>query len=134
MLPFTVQASETNTEITYFEDGSYVVSETEIATTRMLTKVGSRSDTYYSADDVPQWKISVTGEFLYDGNTVTCTYASGVTTIYNTSKWSKTSDRASCSGNAAIYTATFDYSVFGITTHTYTWSVVLNCDENGNFY
>lgn len=134
LLPFSAQATETSTERTYFEDGSYVVTETTISTTRMLTKVGSRTRTYYSADDIRQWKITITAEFLYDGTTATCTYASGTTTIYNTSHWRKVSDYASYSGNNGRYTATLEHIVLGVTVDTFDTYVDISCDENGNFY
>ena len=132
MVPFTAQAAEADTQIEYFEDGSYLVTETEIINTRMLTKVGSKTATYYNANDEIQWKVYVTGEFLYDGTTSTCTYASGTTTIYNTSYWRKNTDYTTYNGNSATYTVIFDYYVLGFHTDTLDCSIPITCDENGN--
>lgn len=132
LLPITAYASETSTEITYFEDGSYIVTSIEHRTSRMLTKVSSKTSTYYSADDVPQFKVTITGEFLYDGTTVTCTYASGNTTIYEPSGWSKVTERTRLSGNTATHTTTFNNLLFGIVVDTFDFSVTITCDENGN--
>ena len=132
MIPFTAQASENTLTVDYFDDGSYLVTRISNIDSRMLTKVSTKTREYYSADDVIQWKISVMGEFLYDGNTCTCTYASGTTTIYATGFWGKNSDSASYSGNSATYTVVFDRKFMGITTNTVTQVLTITCDENGN--
>ena len=131
-VPFSAHATENNTTITHFLDGSYLVTDIQVSNTRMLTKVGSKTDTYYSSDNVAQWKMVITAEFLYDGTTCTCTYASGITTIYNTSSWQKVFDRASYSGSSATYTTRFNYSTLGIVVNSYEYSAVLTCDKNGN--
>ena len=133
-IPFTAQATETTTNIQYFEDGSYLITEIVVSNTRSITKVAHKNDTYYSSTDVPQWKISVTGEFLYDGTTSTCTYATGTCTIYVTSDWAFISESSSANGNTATYYATISKQVFGINIDPRTHSVSVTCDENGNCY
>ena len=132
VVPMTAHATETSTSIRYFEDGSYLVTEIEVSATRMLTKVGSKTSTYYSADHEPQFKLSITGEFLYDGTTVTCTYASGTTTVYEPNSWRKISDWISYSGNAATYTTTFDSLFLGVVVDTFNSYVMISCDPDGN--
>ena len=132
VIPISVQAAETITTVEYLEDGSYIVTEITESYTRMLTKVGSKTRTYYDTRGNLEWKIVVTGEFLYDGTTATCTYATGTTTIYQTARWYKISDGASYSGNAATYSVTCGYKDLGVTTGTESYSVTLHCDQNGN--
>ena len=132
MNPFAAQAAETDRMVIHYEDGSYLVIENEVSNTRITTKVGSKTAEYYSANDEIQWKMTITGEFLYDGNTCTCTYASGTTTIYATSLWGKNSDSASYSGNSGTYTVVFNRKFMGITTNTVTQVLTITCDENGN--
>ena len=132
MVPLTAQASENTVTVEYFDDGSYLVTTISSIDARILTKVSTKTREYYSADDVIQWKMTVTGEFLYDGTTCNCTYASGTTTIYATSLWGKNSDSASYSGNSGTYTVVFNRKFMGITTNTVTQVLTITCDENGN--
>lgn len=132
-IPGTAQASETTTSIQYFEDGSYLVTNITVDSSRMTTKVASKDHTYYSADSELQWKIVVTGEFLYDGITSTCTYATGTYTIYEPGTWGFVSQHSSYSGNTATHTVTFKSLYLGVTIGTTPFSVSLTCDENGNF-
>ena len=131
-LPLQAQASEAEGNVVYFEDGSYLITEITESNSRMMTKVGTKTDTYYSASGVIQWKISVTGEFICDGTTVTCTYATGTTTIYNHTNWYKISDSATYGGTAATYYVTFGSKTDGITIGKPSFSLTLYCDENGN--
>ena len=130
--PFHAHATNVNSQAEYFDDGSYLIVEVDVHSTRMLTKVGNKTATYYSADNEIQWKMFITGEFLYDGATVTCTYASGTTTIYKTSLWRKVSDNTVYSGNTATYTTTFDSLFMGVTVEQGSYSLHITCDENGN--
>lgn len=132
VLPIPAQASETRSTVVYFEDGSYLVTEITESNNRMLTKVGTKTNTRYDANDVIQWKMTVTGEFLYDGTSVTCTYATGTTTIYNHTNWYMISDSATYGGTAATYLVTFGSRNLGITIGKPSFSLTLYCDENGN--
>jgi hypothetical protein len=76
--------------------------------------------------------MTVMGEFVYDGTTCMCTYASGYYTIYNTSAWNFISDSASWGNNCATYTATFGYRVLGATASTKTFNLTMHCDQDGN--
>lgn len=127
-----VDAAEMRTTVTYLEDGSYIVTEIRESTTRAMTKVGDKTDMYYSATHELQWKMTVTGEFLYDGTTATCTYATGTVTIYNTDDWYFISDSSYCSQNTATYSVTFGRTALGVTTSRPTYSVSVSCDKNGN--
>ncbi len=132
VVPFPVQGAQTETTVEYLEDGSYIVTVIEERAGRMMTKVGSRTSTYYSADDELQWKMSVAGEFQYDGTTCICTYATGDVTIYNPGIWYFISDDSRCNQNMAIYSVTFGMKALGITVERPTCSVRLTCDPNGN--
>jgi len=131
-VPFNAQAAETTTTVQYFEDGSYIVTEITVSNSRSITKVASKNKTYYDTNDQIQWKITVTGEFLYDGATATCTYSSGTYTIYATDKWQYSSGYSSYSGNSATYTATLLRLTLGIVVDRPTFSVTVTCDPNGN--
>ena len=131
-LPLQAQASEAEGNVVYFEDGSYLVTEITESNSRMMTKVGTKTRTYYSASGVIQWKISVTGEFICDGTTVTCTYATGTTTIYNHTNWYKISDSATYGGTAATYYVTFGSKNLGVTIGKLSYDVTLHCDPDGN--
>lgn len=131
-LPLQAQASETESDVVYFEDGSYLITEITESNGRMLTKVGTKTRTYYSASGVIQWEMIVNGEFLYDGTTVTCTYASGSTTIYNHTNWYMISDSATYGGTAATYYVTFGSKNLGVTIGKPSYSLTLYCDVNGN--
>lgn len=133
-LSISVQATDLTVQIEYLPDGSYFITETQVYNTRALTKVGDRSVTYYSANDEPQWKMTVTGEFIYDGTTCTCTYATGTYTIYNTSFWYCNSANASNSDNMANYTAVIGRKGLGVQASPTTYSLPLYCDKDGNLY
>lgn len=132
LFAFSVQATEQSVQIEYFPDGSYLVTEIRVPNARMQTKVVEKYATFYSEDDVPQWKMTVMGEFLYDGNTSSCTYASGYYTIYNTNLWHFVSDSASWGVNRATYTVVLERRMLGITGSRTTYELSMYCDPNGN--
>lgn len=132
VMPISVQGAQTHTTVEFFEDGSYNVTTIEESAGRMMTKVGSKKTSHYSSNHELEWVITVTGEFLYDGTTSTCTYASGVVTIVYTAGWYFISDHSSWSGNTANYYVTFGQKALGVTIDRPTCSVSLSCDENGN--
>ena len=134
---FPVMAAEekTTTTVEYLEDGSYIVTTIEVRDThgaRTNTKVGSKTRSYYSANDVLLWKMTVTGEFQYDGTTSSCTYASGVTTVYDTPHWEVINESSTAGDTTAYYTATFARWSLGVAIGNTTYGVSITCDANGN--
>ena len=126
---------ETAATVEYLPDGSYIVTVVEEQDThgvRSNTKVGSKTRSYYSASDVLQWKMTVTGEFLYDGTTATCTYASGVINVVNTSHWEVINESATAGDTTAYYTVTFTLWSLGVPIGDTTYGVSISCDANGN--
>lgn len=62
-----------NTEYTYFPDGSYIISviadepsNNNLYTTYARTATKSKTSTYYSNSNVKLWYVKVTGTFTYN--------------------------------------------------------------------
>jgi len=135
--PAMAAEEEIASTVEYMEDGSYIVitiEEMDRRGARTSTKVGSKSASYYSADDVLLWEISVTGEFQYDGTTSSCTYASGITTVYDTARWKITNESATAGDTTAYYTVTFARWSLGVVIDRPAYSISISCDPNGNLY
>ena len=135
VFPVTAAEAETGTTVEYLPDGSYIVTVIEEQDThgaRTNTKVGSKTRSYYSSENILRWKMTVTGEFQYDGTTSCCTYASGVTTVYNTTLWQVTSESATTGDTTAYYSVTFARWALGVVIERPTYGVSLTCDQNGN--
>ena len=135
--PVTAVEGNSTTTVEYLPDGSYIVTvieEQDTHGTRTNTKVGSKATSCYSSDDVLQWTMTVTGEFLYDGTTATCTYASGVTTVYVTPHWKVTQESSTVGDSTAYYTVTFARWELGVVIQRPTYGVSISCDPDGNLY
>ncbi len=114
--------------ITFFEDGSYCVTtiivESDLSSRSTVT--GTKSKTYYTADDNPIYSVSVKGTFTYDGTTATATSAYYSYQVFS-NLWSFSSGHAACSGNTATATCTF--LLLGVISRTA--SVSLVCSPTG---
>ena len=71
-----------DTNITYFEDGSYVVDLIEaspiLVRGSVYTRTGSKTRTFYDSDNVVKWKFIVYGTFeVNSGVSAKCTIAIG---------------------------------------------------------
>lgn len=120
------------TEVIYFEDGSYITfTIEEIGTRASGTKTGTKACTYTDSDGDVNWQAVLTGTFSYTGTSATCTASSCSITIYNDA-WYTVSKSATRSGNTASAAITMGRKVLGITVtkKDYQWS--LSCDNNGN--
>ena len=125
-------ASDSETKVTYFEDGSYLVETIEESRTRASgTKTGTKTQTYYGSDGESAWKAVLTGTFTYTGSSATCTASSVSVTIYDTS-WYTISKSASRSGNTASATVTMGCKLLGVTIDKVTTTPTLTCDKDGN--
>ena len=111
-------------------DGSYYVITLTVDETR-ASKTGAKTYTYYSSDDVIQWKVRLQGSFTYNGSTSTCTNASHSVTIYNDA-WYVYTQNSYKSGNKAIADVTMKKKFLGVVTSTRDVHIELACDKNGN--
>lgn len=132
LIPFNSNAKTDDVEITYFQDGSYLVTEVIRNITRASGMVsGSKPSTYYNNSGVAQWKAVLNGTFSVSSSGATCTSASMNVTIYDSS-WYTISKSATKSGNVAKGSATIGRKVAGVTVSSIPVSLTLSCDSNGN--
>lgn len=133
LIPSSFAAEMINdTDIIYFEDGSYLTFTIEEISARASgTKTGTKACTYTDSDGAVRWQAVLTGTFTYTGTTATCTASSCSITIYDDA-WYTVSKSATRSGNTANAAITMGRKVLGITVtkKDYQWS--LSCDKNGN--
>lgn len=131
---FTVNcfAAESETTVTYFEDGSYIIDTIEISGARASGSIsGSKTRSYYDENGNLDWKAVLNGSFSYTGSSATCTSSSVNVTVYDSS-WYTVSKSASKSGNTANASVTMGRKVLGVTVEQKSISISLSCDKNGN--
>lgn len=137
LLPVNALAVEDNqkqSEVIYFEDGSYLtVQLSELDTRASGSKSGKRTYTYHTNDGVSQWDAVLYGTFSYTGSSSTCTDSSCSVTIYK-SDWYTISKSAGKSGNTATASVTMGRRLLGVTVDKVPISLELSCDANGNLY
>jgi len=123
-----------NQNITYYIDGSYVIStlsdDSSQNAAKASTKVGSRTNSFFNSNNVLQWTVKVTGTFSYTGSTSTCTASSVSYTIYNDS-WKMKSAVASKSGATAIGDFTVKYYLLLIPVQTEILRLTVKCSPSG---
>ena len=132
-LPFGTMAENNqsaNEERIYFEDGSYLVITVESTETRSYTQTRYKNETYYDANGVIQWRITLMGIFTYNYSTATCDHAEVSVTIYD-SDWYVVSRSAYASGNKAAGTVVLGQRVLGVTIGESTHRVSLTCTPDG---
>lgn len=137
-MPFSANAKSINsnlndsTEIEYFSDGSYMVTtyETDTIMTLSTTVSKTKSVTYYSGSDVPQYKFALSGTFSYNGTSATCTSATHSTVIYN-DEWYVSSASSSKSANQAFGDATFKRKFLFVVIDTMDVALTLTCSPTG---
>lgn len=122
--------ANSNVDVVYYEDGSYlvreVITESALKSRGTQTKTGSCVTTYYNASDVAMWDITLTGTFSYNGSTATALSASYSYNIYS-SAWAFKSANAYCQENKAIVDGVFVHAFF--IPHDTT--VTLTCSPTG---
>ena len=134
-LPFgasAAQETQTNDNIIYMDDGSYIVIEISENLSRSTTVKNTKTYTYYSSSGNEEWKAVLSGTFTYNGTTSTCTASSFDVTITNTN-WYLASQTVGKSGNSATVEYTMGRKFLGITVDKRALSMTLTCDTNGNF-
>ena len=125
------EASERQTVIT-FEDGSYIeVHLNEDSSRATNTKSGSKTYSYYDANDNREWQAKLSASFTYDGTTSSCSSASCTVTIYE-SQWYEVSKTTTRSGNTATTELTMGQTFWGITIAKPEYTITLTCDKDGN--
>lgn len=131
---FAQTAAQPETEIQYFDDGSYLVVETQdngISLFASGTKSKAKTGYYYNNDNELQWSVTLNATFKYTGSSASCTSASTSYKIYD-SAWKVKEATATRSGR----TATGDFLVkkywLGIITKTVPLTITISCDNNGN--
>ena len=136
---FAVENIDTDTyqyEYTYFEDGSYFVTEITDESTfvnaRSTTTTKSKTGTYYNSSNVALWYVKVTGTFTYGSGTSSCTSSSVSSGSYSSS-WKVTDTSASKSGATATAKGTGRHYLNGVVIESIPSTVNLTCDANGNF-
>jgi len=131
-LPLFASATQnTNEDIIYMDDGSYIIVTIDSMDTRATgSKTGSKSYNFYSSNDELEWKAVLSGTFTYNGTSATCTSSSCNITVYQ-NNWYEISKTATRSGNTAYATFTMGRKVLGITVSKKDYSLTLSCDANG---
>ena len=128
-----VSAANNNIEVEHLSDGGYFITEiiendSPEETRAAGSKTGSKIGWYYDEQGNACWYVRVTASFSYNGSTSIC---SGVIICADkaSSGWEiavKTTSRTENSGTAS---ATARHSSDG---KTFTKTVTLTCDKNGN--
>ena len=135
LIPVVAASAEQSTEpdeVIWLENGDYIIVTTQtISTYASGTITKNKHGTYYGADDNPEWKVTLTGTFTYNGTSSTCTSSSCSVSIYD-NHWYLVSKSAGKSGNTATATATLGYKSLGVTVGKRTYNLTLTCDKNGN--
>lgn len=132
MVPIRTFAATNEILVTQFEDGSYMTDTLSVQEVRASgTKTGTRTRSYYAADNTLLWQVILTGKFSYTGSGSFCTSSSVSTNIYS-SDWYTVSKSASKSGSTASGNAVIAEKLLGVTVDKVNVSLTLSCDANGN--
>lgn len=127
---FGVSAEQT--DVTYLEDGSYIVSELLIYDTRATSqRTATAIRRNYDDDGTLNWVITLTATFTYDGVTARCTHTDLDVTIYDSS-WYQISayhNRGAAQGYANVQ---LGRKVLGVTVEKPSYYLSLNCTPDGN--
>lgn len=129
-------AAETSSEVEYFADGSYLVTSVEEQAVMPLasTVKGQKTSTYYSASNVAQWYVRVTGTFTCGDGYAKCTGSSVSTKIYNTDSWEITHKSSTYYRNQASASVTVNQlRSNGSVVQTMYRTVTLTCSADGTF-
>lgn len=128
--------NDTSTTVTYFEDGSYIVttitSDNTLNRSSTFTKSGSKEVLYYNGEDELEWEYILYGEFnVVSGVSAVCTSATYSQAIYG-SRWSFSNGQATALGNTAYGVGNFTKKVLFITTSDVEIDISFTCDVYGN--
>ena len=108
-------ASNSNTQVEYFEDGSYCITVIEDCSNLNLSDIStastsktvskSKKTSYYSSSNAELWYVKVTGSFTYGNGSAVCN-SSSVTAESKNSNWKISNKSSGKSGNTATASAT----------------------------
>lgn len=122
----TTAHATSNTEIVYFEDGTYMEITTTVSSTSRGTIIDASKEYLCSRLNGDKlFSYTLYGRFEYTGTTSKATNVTSGHTIYD-SEWNFGSSRESYSGNTVYGSATFG----GPQIKTVGGSI--SCDKNGN--
>lgn len=125
-------APDTSGEITWFDDGSYLVTVISGNGSRALGSVTkTKTSTYHSSSGEALWVVAVTASFTYNNSVAICKSSSGDVTVYNDA-WYELSCSASRSGNTATCNAELGKKFLGVTVTRVPHAVTITCDKDGN--
>lgn len=116
--------------ITYFSDGSYMVTTIEVTETRQTraasgTVSGNKTRDYYNSSNQLVWSITVYGTFSFNGSSAEATDADYSYEVYS-SDWSFVSGSASYSGATATASGRFKHGLLSTNA-----TVSLTCSPSG---
>lgn len=129
---------ETKKEVSYLENGNYLVIKVKEQNSEIITrgtsyyKTGQLEVAEYNKNDKVLWTYTLTGTFLIEtGISCISTNATYSTEIYN-SVWSFSDGSTSYANNYVRGLGTFKRKILLITTQTIDIDVTLYCDSYGN--
>lgn len=126
------EASDEQTDIVYFDDGSSLtISIFQSGTRASGTQTGTKHYTYKDQSGEALWLAVIRGTFTYTGTTAVCTNSSCDVTVYD-SAWYEVSKTVGRSGATATCELTMGKKLLGITVSKKNVSMTLTCDANGN--
>lgn len=127
----SLRVSAEPTDVTYLEDGSYIVSELLIYDTRATNqRTATAIRRNYDDDGTLNWVITLTATFTYDGVTARCTATDLDVTIYDSS-WYEISayhNRSLAQGYANVQ---LGQKYMGVTVEKPTYHLTLTCTPDG---
>ena len=137
LLPVNAFAAEAPLDadnIIYYEDGSYITIEIDYTETRATSiRVGSKTYTYYNADNEELWRARLSATFQYDKvNPAVCTSCDCEITITDTT-WQIDTNEATKSGNTATAEVRMVKKFLGITINSQDVELTLSCSPTGDF-
>ena len=137
MFPQNVLASTPSTTSTkvcyeYLSDGSYFETTIDYSPSTRATMTGATKTTVYRSDSGQAlWYVRVIADFTFNGSSATCT-SSRVSAGSYVDSWRIINRYASKSGNPASATAVAAYYVNNSAIGSFTKTVTMHCDGNGN--
>ena len=132
-------AQDNNTSITYFDDGSYLVTTlipedepviSPYALTYNVNKTGITK--YYNDDGKLMWYLKVMGNFTYNGTTAKCNSADVEAKSYN-SCWKLLHLSSSRSGATAYASCVSEFYMGSTRIRSFSNTISLTCHPDGTF-
>lgn len=128
-------ASQSNTVVETFSDGSYIESSLSFPSTyetfsNSSTKIASKTSTYKNNSGKILWSVTVTGSFTYNGSTSKC-IRSTVSTTCPDRNWKIVKSFASKTDSTASATVSTAQYLNGIHMRTINRTIKLTCSKTG---